>query len=75
MSVRIKDKLSRIIFKSFVGLVILLSLGSLTYVYTTPIESMKNTRDGVPYFTPSVINPETGNPITVDTLVRHYKGQ
>ena len=61
--------------RAFVGLVVLLSIAGLTYVYTVPMESMQVSRDGVPYFTPPVINPETGEPVAVDTLVRHFKGQ
>ena len=75
MSVRIKDMVAKVLFRSFVGFVTLFSIGCLVYVYSTPIESMKKTRNGVPYFTPPVINPENGKSITVDALVRHYKGQ
>jgi hypothetical protein len=43
-------------------------------VYAHPPASMKVTKDGVPYFTPPVINPITGKPLPVETLVRHHKG-
>ena len=43
-------------------------------VYGHPPASLKLTRDGVPHFTPPVIDPATGQPIPVETLVRHYKG-
>jgi hypothetical protein len=32
-------------------------------------------RNGLPYFTPKVINPATGEPVPMDVLVRHYRGQ
>jgi hypothetical protein len=35
---------------------------------------MKVTKDGVPYFTPPVVHPVTGQPVPVETLVQHYKG-
>jgi len=64
-----------VFMRAYVGLVTLLSVGGLIYVYTAPMESMRVNRDGVPYFTPAVINPETGEPVSVDALVRHFKGQ
>ncbi|MBT3307412.1 MAG: hypothetical protein HN377_13155 [Alphaproteobacteria bacterium] len=67
--------LSTFFMRIYVGLVVVLSIGGLVYVYTAPLESMRANRDGVPYFTPPVINPETGEPVPVDTLVRHFKGQ
>ena len=75
MSEKIKKMALKVLMRTFIGLVALISLGGLTSVYSKPIDSMKKTRNGVPYFTPPVINPETGNPITIDALVRHYKGQ
>lgn len=62
------------LMRAFVALVALLSVGGLVYVYADPPASMRVSRDGVPYFTPPVINPETGQPIAVDALVRRYKG-
>ena len=67
--------LRKILMRTFVGLVSLFSICCLIYVYTIPIKSMKVTRDGVPYFTPPVIHPENGNPITVGDLVQHFKGE
>jgi hypothetical protein len=75
MSVRIKKLTAKFLIQTFVVLVAFLSISVLIYVYSTPIESMRKTRNGVPYFTPPVINPETGKAISVDELVRHYKGQ
>lgn len=31
-------------------------------------------RNGVPYFTPQVIDPVTGKAIDLSVLVRHYRG-
>ena len=52
----------------------LVSLGALVYVYAFPPESMQVSREGVPHFTPKVLHPETGEPLDVSDLVRHYKG-
>ena len=59
----------------FSGLVAAISLAGVIYIYTVPPESLRTTRDGVPHFAPPVINPATGEPIDLGTLVRHYKGE
>ncbi len=48
---------------------------SLIYVYTTPPETLRVTRDGIPFFTPPVAHPETGEPLDLGELVRHFKGE
>lgn len=60
--------------KVFSTLVGALSLATLVYVYAFPPESMRYSRQGVPYFTPPVVHPETGESLDLDDLVRHYKG-
>ncbi len=60
--------------RAVVGLVTLLSAAALVYVFAFPPPSMRVSRDGVPHFTPPTIHPETGEPIEVDRLVRHFKG-
>ena len=51
-----------------------LSLVSLVYVYTFPPASMFASREGVPYFSPKVANPENNEPLTLNQLIRHYRG-
>lgn len=58
----------------FAGLVTALSVATLIYVYAFPPPSLRADRDGVPYFTPPTVNPETDKPLGVDALVRHFKG-
>jgi len=36
-------------------------------------ESLRVSRDGVPFFTPKVINPDDGKAISVDELIQHFK--
>ncbi|AOU97650.1 hypothetical protein BI364_06480 [Acidihalobacter yilgarnensis] len=52
-----------------------LTLGGLGYITSAPPAYLKATRYGVPYYTPAVINPVTGQPVDVNTLVRHYLGE
>jgi len=51
-----------------------ISLASLVYVYAFPPPSLQMTRDGVPFFTPPVENPEGGEPLELGELIRHFQG-
>lgn len=59
----------------YVMVVVALSLVALVYVYAFPPDSLAKTRDGVPFFTPPVADPETGEPLDLGELIRHYKGE
>jgi len=59
----------------YASLIALLTIGGLVYVVAFPAPGMRVNRDGVPHFTPMVINPETGKEVPVDELARHFKGQ
>ena len=67
--------LYNIIIRIFVYAITALSAGVLFYVYVFPPESTRTSKNGVPFFTPSVTHPETGKALDVDMLVRHYKGE
>ena len=58
----------------YVLIVSVLSVVSLVYIYAYAPKSMFVSRDGVPHFTPSVSHPETGKPLSVGELIRHFKG-
>jgi hypothetical protein len=51
-----------------------ITIGSLGYILWAQPESLRMTRDGVPYFTPAVIHPDSGEAIPMEVLVEHYKG-
>lgn len=46
----------------------------LVYVYAAPPQSMRVDRDGQPHFQPQVLNPETGEGVSLGDLIRHFKG-
>ena len=48
---------------------------TLAWVFLNPPPSMLTTRDGEPHLQPRVINPETGEPISLDVLKRHFTGE
>ena len=61
--------------RAFVTIVCILSVATLFYVFIVPMPSMYTSRDGIPHFTPNVINPITGETIRIKRLVRHFKGE
>ena len=61
--------------KGFAWMVSVLSIFVLVYVYSVPLESMQKNRAGAPHFSPEVIHPETNEPIPLDRLIRHFRGE
>lgn len=57
----------------FAAAVVLVSIASIVHVAIQPLDELARTRQGTPFFTPPVINPDTGEGIQMDTLVEHYK--
>ena len=57
----------------FAGFVSATSALALVYIAVAPPTDLRHTREGTPYFTPPVENPDGGDPIEVDELIRHYK--
>lgn len=55
-------------------LVAVIGFGGLIYIFIAQPAYLHESRNGVPYFTPAVINPQGGAPLSPDELVRHYKG-
>lgn len=66
--------ISKLLMHFIVALSAIVVVAGLAYVYVKPPESMRVNRDGVPYFTPPVANPMTGEAIPVEQLVKHYRG-
>lgn len=52
-----------------------ISIGGLAYIFMDPPAYLHATRQGVPYFTPPVINPADGKALDLNILVRHYQGK
>ncbi len=66
--------ISRLITQGYMIAVAIISIVSLIYVYSFPPASMLTTRDGAPHFSPRVAHPETGEPLALEELIRHYRG-
>ncbi len=58
----------------FVLAVMVCGFGGFIYVFVTKPPYLHASREGVPYFTPKVVNPQGGDPLDLNMLVRHYKG-
>lgn len=65
--------LARIAMRLFIAASVLAVLGGLTFVYVWPPQGMRASRDGVPYLSPPVAHPVTGEAIPLERLVQHYK--
>lgn len=63
------------IMRLFVAAVTASTLAGLAWVYAVPPPSLKLSRDGVPHFSPPVTVPATAQPVALERLVRHYKGE
>ena len=57
----------------FSAAVALLSIASIVHVAVQPLDELARTRQGTPFFTPPVLNSDTGEALEMDTLVEHYK--
>lgn len=66
--------ISKLLMQFLVALSAIIVIAGLAYVYVKPPQSMRANRDGVPYYTPPVVNPMTGEAIPVEQLVKHYRG-
>lgn len=65
----------KLLMRLFVALAALASIGGFLWMTLAPPPGLKETKDGVPYFTPPAIHPISGETVPVETLVRHYKGE
>lgn len=62
------------LFKIYVLAVSVVSVVCLVYVYVKPPQSMFADRDGVAHFAPPVVHGETGEPVALGDLIKHYRG-
>ena len=59
----------------FSGLVLLITVLGIAYIFIAQPVYLRSDRDGVPYFTPEVENPVTNEAVDMGTLIRHYRGE
>lgn len=66
--------LVRVLMRLFVAASAIAVVAGLAYVYVKPPEGMRVSREGVPLLSPPVAHPGTGEAITLERLVQHFKG-
>jgi hypothetical protein len=54
-------------------IIALMTVVSFAYIFWKQPKSLHVSRGGIPFFTPAVIHPDTGETISVDELVEHFK--
>jgi len=64
----------RLLMRLFVVIAAVLSVGGYLWMTLAPPEGLRVSRDGVPYFTPPVLHPVTGEAVPMANLIHHYKG-
>lgn len=57
----------------FAVLVGVASAAAVVHVLIQPAERFAKSREGTPFFTPPVIDPDTGEALDLDALISHYK--
>ncbi len=58
----------------YAGLSLAVVVGGLGWMLISPPTSMFVDRDGIPHFTPQVEHPITGEGVSVNALIKHYRG-
>ncbi len=51
------------------------SAGGLAYIFVAHPAYLRATAQGVPYFTPKVVDPITLKPLDLDMLILHFEGK
>ena len=69
---RVSKQLQLTVFAAVVGLI---SIASIVHVAIQPLDELARTRHGIPFFTPPVIDPDTGAAVELDVLVEHYTSE
>ncbi len=63
------------LFMNFYGWgALAITIVGIGWTLISPPQSLRVDRDGVPHFTPQVIHPITDEPVSINALIRHYRG-
>ncbi|TCS60605.1 hypothetical protein [Varunaivibrio sulfuroxidans] len=66
--------MAKIFMRIYAAAALVITVVGLAAMFIAPPKSLRADRDGVPYFTPDVLNPATGTAVPMGALIRHYKG-
>ncbi len=59
----------------YAGAALAVTVIGLAAMLIVPPASSRVDSSGVPYFTPKVVDPATGEPVDMSVLVRNYRGE
>lgn len=66
--------MSKLVMRVYAVAALAATVAGLAAMLIAPPPSMRVDRDGVAHFTPKVEHPETGEAVSVNALIRHYRG-
>mgnify|MGYP005807002607 CR=1 FL=1 len=67
--------MAKLVMQIYAFAALAVTVVGLAAMLIVPPGNTRADRNGVPYFTPKVLNPATGEPVAMDVLIRHYRGQ
>ncbi len=65
---------SRLIMNAYAWASLAAVVVGIGWTLVFPPESLRVDRDGVPHFMPAVVHPITGEAVSVNALIKHYRG-
>ena len=65
-------KLQMVVFSALSAVV---CVAGLAYIFVAHPAYLRTTAEGVPYYTPKVVDPLTNTPLDLGMLIRHYEGK
>ena len=66
--------MAKLFMHTYAWAALAVTVAGLGAMLIMPPASTRVDRNGVPHFTPKVLNPATGEAVDMNTLVRHYRG-
>ncbi len=66
--------MAKVYMRIYAWTALVATVGGLAAMLMFPPASARVDASGAPYFAPSVIDPVTGKPVELSTLIRHYRG-
>ncbi|OIP81999.1 MAG: hypothetical protein AUK37_09885 [Rhodobacterales bacterium CG2_30_65_12] len=65
---------AKLLMAAYAWSALAITVVGLAWMFIAPPPSMRVNRDGLPHFTPKVEHPITGEAVSMDDLIRHYRG-
>lgn len=66
--------MAKLVMHAYAWTALAVTVVGLGAILVAPPADTRVDRNGVPYFTPQVLNPATGEAIEMGDLIRHYRG-